>query len=285
MVVFSIKNGQNDGFLFEASVQDTNDELIANLVLVWNLRVRLNMLIGGMRQLAQFGPMKPTEEHGIDSIKEQYENTPIEKGATYSADPSGARTGNGPGPQLAETIERVCKDAEDSLSPNLVKQRVNVSLAMLEDKLANCKGVVMMAYPMGLPAWDPVALCLAGEDGLDGTQAASELMDPSGAQLWVAAKDFPRGQKVGDRLGWNEKTKVVAKLQKSGAGPPAREPAVSEEERKAMMAHYFKRQEDLKKLAEADDDDYLASQWADPKAMQRTLRGQSSSVKAPGLRL
>jgi len=47
---------------------------------------------------------------------------------------------------------------------------------------------------------------------------------------------------VGDRLGWNEKTKVVAKLQRSGAGPPAREPAVSEEERKAMMAHYFKRQ-------------------------------------------
>ena len=28
----------------------------------------------------------------------------------------------------------------------------------------------MMAYPMGLPAWDPVALCINGEDGLDGTQ-------------------------------------------------------------------------------------------------------------------
>lgn len=27
-----------------------------------------------------------------------------------------------------------------------------------------------------------------------------------------------------------------------GQGPPAREPAVSEEEKKAMMAHYFKRQ-------------------------------------------
>jgi hypothetical protein len=47
---------------------------------------------------------------------------------------------------------------------------------------------------------------------------------------------------VGDRLGWNEKTKVVAKLQRPGSGPPAREPSVSEEERKAMMAHYFKRQ-------------------------------------------
>lgn len=115
-------------------------------------------------------------------------------------------------------------------------------MQMLEDKLANCKGAIMMAYPMGLPAWDPVALCLEGEDGLDGTQAAMELLEPNEAQLWVASKDFPRGDKIGDRLGWNEKTKVVAKLQRPGSGPPAREPSVSEEERKAMMAHYFKRQ-------------------------------------------
>jgi cilia- and flagella-associated protein 298 len=87
----------------------------------------------------------------------------------------------------------------------------------------------MMAYPMGLPAWDPVALCITGDDGLDGTQvgsicgnfafidsfgnrlsnqAAAELLEPSEAQLWVASKDFPRDQRVGDRLGWNEKTKV-----------------------------------------------------------------------------
>ena len=32
MVVIHIKNGQADGFLFEASVQDTNDSLIAGLV-------------------------------------------------------------------------------------------------------------------------------------------------------------------------------------------------------------------------------------------------------------
>jgi len=284
MVVFHIKNGTADGFLYECSVQDTNEDLVAGLVAVWNMRIRLQMLVGAVRELAAFGPMKPTDEHGIDSIKEQYEGAAVEKGASYAADPSGTRTGNGPGPQLAMTMERVCQDAVDALSPNLVKQRVALNLAALDDKLANVKGAVMMAYPMGLPAWDPVALCVAGDEGLDGTQAAAELLDVADAQLWVAAKDFPKGQKVGDRLGWNEKTKVVAKLQRSGAGPPAREPAVSEEERKAMMAHYFKRQEELKKMAEAEDDDYLASQWADPKALQASLRGQGS-VKAPGLKL
>merc|ERR1719230_2251951 len=137
---------------------------------------------------------------------------------------------------------------------------------------------------MGLPSWDTVTLALAGPEGLDGTPAAADILDPETATLWVASRDFQRDQKVGDRLGWNEKTKVVAKLQKEGSGPPAREPAVSEEERKAMMAHYFKRQEQLKKLSEASDDDYLSSSWADPKQLQRNLRGQNTSVRAPGLR-
>ena len=92
------------------------------------------MLSQAVRELAKFGPMKPQDEHGMDGIKEQYEGAAIEKSATYAADPSGMRTGNGPGPQLAETLERVCQDAQDVLSPDLVKRRVAVSMEMLEDK-------------------------------------------------------------------------------------------------------------------------------------------------------
>lgn len=32
------------------------------------MRIRLNMLIGAMRELAKFGPMKPKEDQGIDSV-------------------------------------------------------------------------------------------------------------------------------------------------------------------------------------------------------------------------
>ena len=70
-------------------------------------------------------------------MKEQYEGVALEKSAHYAADPSGMRTGNGPGPQLSETLEQVCADAEAALSANLVKQRVAVSMDMLDDKLAN----------------------------------------------------------------------------------------------------------------------------------------------------
>ena len=78
--------------------------------------------------------------------------------------------------------------------------------------------------------------------------------------------------------------KVIGKLQKPGGGAPGREPAVSEDEKKAMMAYYFKQQEEQKRLAENSEDDYLHSSWADPKQLQRSLRGQSGAVKAPGLR-
>ena len=75
-------------------------------------------------------------------------------------------------------------------------------------------------------------------------------------------QEFLRDQTVGDRVGKNEKTKVICRLQGSKAGPPSREPAVSEGERKAMMAHYFKKQEEMKKLAENDDDDFHGASWA-----------------------
>lgn len=79
-----------------------------------------------------------------------------------------------------------------------------------------------------------------------------EILEENTAGLWMAGKEFRRdeGQTVGGRVGNNEKTRVMCKLQKPGSGPPGREPGVSEEERKAMMAYYFKRQEELKKLAE-----------------------------------
>jgi hypothetical protein len=49
------------------------------------------------------------------------------------------------------------------------------------------------------------------------------------------------------------------------------------------MAYYFKKQEEMKRMAESNEDDYLHSSWADPKQLQRSLRGQGD-IRAPGLR-
>ena len=185
---------------------------------------------------------------------------------------------------MQQVFEDVCNDGEAYISKQQAKLRKALTQEGMEDKLANMRGAVTMAYPMGLPKWDPVFSALEGEEGLEGTQAAQGLLDPATAQLWCAGKEFVREELVRDRVGKNEKTKVVAKLQKPGHGAPAREPCVSEGERKAMMAHYFKRQEELKQLAEADDDDYMNSTWADTTALKNSLQGISGGMKAPGIR-
>lgn len=55
-----------------------------------------------------------------------------------------------------------------------------------------------------------------------------------------------RGMKIKDFVGKNEKTKVIVKLQKRGSGRPAREPLMSEDEKKQLMLHAYRRQEELK---------------------------------------
>jgi cilia- and flagella-associated protein 298 len=77
---------------------------------------------------------------------------------------------------------------------------------------------------------------------------------------------------------------IIGKLQKPGGGAPGRKPAVSEDEKRAMMAYYFKQQEEQKRLAENSEGDYLLSSSADPKQLQRSLKGQSNAVKAAGFR-
>ena len=115
MVVFHVKAGDSDGFLYEASCDTKNDDLITNMVEIWNLRIRLRQLagtiydyyhyiahflcdympcLGSIRELGVHGPMKSPDKVSIDSIDEQYQGKVIDKGPFYNPDPSGIRTGN-----------------------------------------------------------------------------------------------------------------------------------------------------------------------------------------------
>ena len=72
------------------------------------------------------------------------------------------------------------------------------------------------------------------------------MLEEDSAQLWWAGKELDRAKLLRDFVGRNEKTKIVAKLQKKGQGAPAREPVVSAQEQKAMMAFAHKKQEEMK---------------------------------------
>jgi hypothetical protein len=82
---------------------------------------------------------------------------------------------------------------------------------------------------------------IEGDEKPSNTPLGIDILD-STAQIWWAGKQMLPGNKLGDHVGRNEKTKIVAKLQKKGGGAPQREAPISPEEHKAMMAYYHKRQ-------------------------------------------
>ncbi|GBG34299.1 UPF0769 protein C21orf59-like [Hondaea fermentalgiana] len=276
MVVVVVKRSEQDQFLYETTCTQKNDDLLNELVKIATMRLKVNGLSEALKELAKHGPAKPESAKGIDEIQDQAnaaEGASLPKrGEHYAPDPSGNRTGEAPSPQLQEVLQKVAEDAAQATSSAQVRAKVPTTVALLQEKIDLMRGAVTMAYPMGLPAYDPIRMALEDVDHTADIYGEQQL-DASTAQLWWAGKEFLRGQTVGDRVGKNEKTKIIAKLQRPGSGAPAREAAVTEDERKAMMAHYFRKQEEMKRLSEENDEDYLNSQWADPNALRRQLNG------------
>eukprot|EP01138_Halocafeteria_seosinensis_P004637 gb/GECG01004743.1/.p1 GENE.gb/GECG01004743.1/~~gb/GECG01004743.1/.p1 ORF type:complete len:177 (+),score=25.95 gb/GECG01004743.1/:1-531(+) len=162
------------------------------------------------------------------------------------------------------------------ISKKQVDARIALTIEGLKEKFEYLTGAIKIAFPMGLPDYDPITALTKDDQAAKETNMAGmdqDLLDPDTSTLWWAGKEFHRDQTVGDRVGKNEKTKIVARLQSKNAGAPAREPAISEEERKAMMSYWFKKQEEAKQLAEDDDDSFLQREWADPKGLKKSLLG------------
>lgn len=58
--------------------------------------------------------------------------------------PPGKRDGNGVSPQLRETFERVCSDAETLLGKEQTKRRIALTQEDLDEKMDNMRGAVTM---------------------------------------------------------------------------------------------------------------------------------------------
>lgn len=68
------------------------------------------------------------------------------------------------------------------------------------------------------------ALCCLMSCGAVSLQFGGVDLDPETSTLWFAGKQLQPDKKLAEHLGRNENTRAVVKLQKKGAGPPAREP-------------------------------------------------------------
>jgi len=283
MVLLHIKRSEKDSFLYDVPAATEVDVVLRGVVKVQNLRGKANRLAEAAQQLSLYGIMKLPEQQGLDDdtpLLEDYNVTtgnldprqPAQHGTNYRQDPTERRTGDAPSDDLAAVLQRTVQDAQALTAETQVQRKVATTAAALEEAINNIRGAVMIAYPMGLPDYDIVRQILEEREVLEG-QASMEVLDPDNTAMWCFNKELQRDKILSDYVGKNDKSKVVAKLQKKGAGAPQREPIVSEDEQKAMIAFYHKKEQEREAMAQEDEDAYLHSAWANPKGLKNAFSG------------
>merc|ERR1719231_1628818 len=284
MVLLHVKRSDKDTFLFNTPAASEVDVTVRELVKVQNLRLMVNRLAAAAEQLSLYGPMKTPEQQGLDDATPLLEDYDVKKGevvphavpqhgANYRQDPSERRTGDCPSDELAQVITKTVEDAKAlTAEKTTVALKRTTNAAQLEESINNIRGAVMIVYPMGLPDYDHVRQILEEREILEGSESL-EVLEADKAALWAFSKEMQPEKALSDYVGKNDKSKVVVKLQKKGAGAPAREPVVSEDEQKAMIAFYHKKEQEFNRMALEDEDSYQNSSWANPKALKNAFTG------------
>mmetsp|Transcript_12169 Transcript_12169/g.28389 ORF Transcript_12169/g.28389 Transcript_12169/m.28389 type:complete len:290 (+) Transcript_12169:99-968(+) len=287
MVILDVKRGEKKNeFLYETTVKTNVGDLLKDLCVIHNLRLKVLRLSIACRELAKHGPIRPEETRGLsDGIGKVSDLDVNAYGQPTNPDEHGFRTGCPPPPEVAEVLSRTAEEAEAAVSVALVMQKKCLEKSIIQEQLDNMRGAVMIAYPAYhmLPVYDPARLELEDREELDGHSELQEVLEASQTNLWWAGKELQSSEALEKYVGKNEKTKIIAKLVPKSQGAPVREPRIDEATHKAMMAHYYKKQEEEKKLRDDEDDSYLDSQWANPKSLKNQLVGGGRGIQwGPG---
>ncbi|KAJ1515119.1 hypothetical protein HMI54_012888 [Coelomomyces lativittatus] len=291
MVFFHLKKNEESVLLAEYPLETSTTEVIRSLIDLYNTKLRIERLCMAVEDLCNYGVYKPIQNHGYseEELKEFSEEAGkcsemnekkkiFHEGREYlkNSDPTGRRVGLAPLEIYAETLRKMIADAQECISKINVSSKVLTTKPRLLDAIAGIEGAVMMAYPMGLPEFDPVLEILKEtEDILDSIHSKDHL-DIESTSLWWAGKELVPGKLLKDVVGNNNKTTIIVKFQKKGSGAPMREPPLDETSRRNLMAYYHKKQETDKNLLEDDDDSYLNSHWANPKSLKSVFQGIGS---------
>eukprot|EP01137_Pigoraptor_chileana_P026501 Opistho-2@7872 len=281
MVVLHVKKGDESLFLYQTTCDVPLDKLIPEVTAIHNARLRVERLCDAARDLSHHGVYLPPNMQGLtqDQIDEMHlvddwgQKCRPMGGCVANPDPMGRRNGEAMPQHYADVIEKACAEALAVIHKNQVAANVCLNEKTIKDVISTIGGAITMAYPMGLPPHEVVRAILEDDEDLSGTQASQAVIDVSVAQLWWAGKELLKEKKLGDFIGRNEKTKIIVKIQKRGGGAPVREPAVDEETQKRLMALYYKKQEEFKKLESDESDAYLGAAWADTSSLKQHLRG------------
>lgn len=281
MVLLHIKRGNESQFLYETSVKTPISMLNKEIVSIYNGRLKIGRICSEMDELAKHGPMLPPEILGLadEQVKElklvdEYAEKCIPSGGwIYNRDPVGRRNGRQPQIKMQEILRKAIDDAKQMVSKHLISDDKPLTLKHVQNAIHILRGAVTICYPMEIPPHDTISMEFTNTEDLTGTQASREVIEPAKMQLWFAGRQLLSENRLCDYLGNNEKCKVILKIVKHGEGAPGREPVFTEEARKQIMLQQYRKQEELKRLEEDDDDSYLNSKWADGTNLKQQLHG------------
>nr|CAB3230187.1 UPF0769 protein C21orf59 homolog [Phallusia mammillata] len=293
MVRLHVKHGEESQFLFDTTAQIPLNELLTELLTLYNGRLKIERICSEMQCLAKHGILLPPNMQGLTDeqivelkLRDEWAEKCIPSGGpTFCKDDIGRRNGQAPSLQMGQVITKTVDEAKANINKKQVQVNVVMTKEIIKDTLDILKGAVTIVYPMGLPPHDPIRMEFENAEDLSGTQASLQVIPEGQGVLWWAGKEMSNDKRLCDYIGKNEKTKVVVKLQKKGTGPPGREPVVTEDQKKQMMLQAYRRQEELKKLDTMDDDSHLDSQWADNNMLKRQFQGLNNISWRPGKKM
>lgn len=224
---------------------------------IQNLRVRLRWMITAAKQLAK--------DHATEDVRHALLG-PAEEAERYMS------------------LERV------------LDQKIETTEEEVRQHVETLKGGCMIAFPAECSGKDCLQRLAALIDADDTPElprakahrilsiiddnATTEDILLGNATMWWAGKPLQREHDLAKYSGKNDKTKLVVKLAKEGASAPPRENPIDAKTQSEMMAYWYRKQEEHKKLVEDDDISFGNSKWADPNA----LKGQLSGVSTVKLR-
>ncbi|XP_014280066.1 cilia- and flagella-associated protein 298 [Halyomorpha halys] len=283
MVILHVKKADESQFLFNVSVEEDMDKVIAEVTDLYNGRLKVSRLCYEIEELSKHGTQFPPDIIGL--YEDQVKDLGLKDdwgdicepsgGYTFEKDPVGRRNGKKPQEHMAKILTKTVEEARGMLSKKLVTANKPLDKKKLKEALDILRGAVTIVYPMGLPPHDPIRLEFEGKEDLSGTHASLEVIEESRACLWFSGKEMSRGKKLKDYVGSNEKTKITVKLSKSGHGAPAREPICTEEEKNRMMWQAKQREEEMKRLEE-NQHEYEDTPWAEGGRLKRAFQGMGN---------
>lgn len=267
---------EKDQFLYDTTVDTLIGTLKKELVNIYNLRSRTLKLVQASLELADHGPLRPENLRGLSEkeLKLQGESFSESK-EERNFDPNHFRTGIPLPPEKSDHLKKVLKQVETKLSIEQVEKGCLLQIDKVKSYFDSIVQALEECYPNwdGVPSYDFTRLLIEQD-----TCLKDELMYNDSC-LWWAGKVMVEEQQLKERIGKNEKTKIIVKIQPKKFGAPVREPRIDQETYKAMLAYYHKKEKEEKELEEDDDDSYLNSEWANPLNLQKKLHGDLENIK------